>query len=84
MMSLSEEIDDNSASVSASPKPSFSPKIAHEESIEVVSNILAEMEEDELPVQCQPVSETFQPASQVQPSFFNTDLPCIENDQPLI
>jgi hypothetical protein len=58
---------------SNNPTPSLLEKttITAEDSIETITELLAEMEEDELQVQTQPMEETFQPASQVQPSYFN-------------
>ncbi len=55
------------------PSPKPQPVITtHEDSINVINDILADMEEDELTVQTQtqPETETFQPASLVQPSYF--------------
>lgn len=45
--------------------------VTADDSIETITEILAEMEEDKLPVQTQPSTDSFQPSSQVQPSYFN-------------
>jgi hypothetical protein len=71
-----EELDNNppqtqTASKSPSSSPSRKKIVTAEDSIETITELLAEMEEDELPVQTQPTMDTFQPSSQVQPSFFN-------------
>jgi hypothetical protein len=65
---LTQEPNDNP--VTSSPKLQPKVRVTHEDSIDVISDILIDMEADELPVQPQPEVETFQPASQVQPSYY--------------
>jgi hypothetical protein len=61
----------NKSQTATSPKPSTKTKVKYKESIKAISDIHAAMEEDELSVQIQPVDENFQPASTVQPMYFN-------------
>jgi hypothetical protein len=73
-MGTDEDIDEPSISARAPDKSPLKPTnatVTTEDSIEVISDILADMEEDELLVQTQPEVDDFQPASQVQPSYFN-------------
>ena len=62
--------ESNGNPVNTSPKPQTKARETQEDSIDVISDILIDMEADELPVQTQPEVETFQPASQVQPSYY--------------
>ena len=73
-MGTDEDFDEPSISEGAtvkSPSKHTKTTVITEDSIDVISDILADMEEDELPVQTQPDTDDFQPASQVQPSYFN-------------
>jgi hypothetical protein len=75
-MNSSDEPEDHTPPPGDNRTETSSPKLAqktpsnHEDSIDAISDIFVDMEEDELPVQMQPKKESFQPASQVQPSFF--------------
>ncbi len=62
--------ESNGNPVNTSPKLQPKARVTHEDSIDVISDVLIDMEADELPVQTQPEVETFQPASQVQPSYY--------------
>jgi hypothetical protein len=72
----SEEMEDitNAQTPASSPSAKLGAKkttVTAEDSIETITDLLAEMEEDELPVQTQTEAEEFQPATQVQPTYFN-------------
>jgi hypothetical protein len=51
--------------------PTRKPIVTAEDSIETITELLAEMEEDELPAQSQSEEEPFQPATKVQPTYYN-------------
>jgi hypothetical protein len=61
----------NHTSTSPPSSPMKKKIVTAEDSIETITELLAEMEEEELPVQSQPSTPAFQPSSQVQPSYFN-------------
>ncbi len=65
-----EDNNNNNANNKTSISPPLSPTkkkiVTAEDYIETITELLAEMEEDELPVQSQPSMPTFQPSSQVQ------------------
>jgi hypothetical protein len=67
-----EEITNTQTPASSpSSKPSKKPIVTAEDSIETITDLLAEMEEDELPIQTQTENNAFQPAAQVQPTYYN-------------
>ncbi len=70
---VDEIIDNNTSPPSSSPPSPSKAKtiVTAEDSIETITDLLVELEEEELPVQTQPNLPTFQPSSQVQPSYFN-------------
>jgi hypothetical protein len=72
----SKEMEDMTNAQPSVSSPSTRPTakktiVMAEDSIETITDLLAEMEEDELPVQMQTEVDTFQPATQVQPTYFN-------------
>jgi hypothetical protein len=70
---LDETVDNNNSQPSSSPSSPSKAKtiVTAKDSIETITDLLAELEEEELPVQTQPTLPPFQPSSKVQPSYFN-------------